>query len=315
MSTSPVENVVIVGTGCAGLTAAIYTGRANLNPLVLEGSLPGGQLTTTSEVENFPGFPAGVDGYQLMQNLREQATKFGTRFEQALVTSVDFTVHPRKLVCGDRVILAKSVIIATGASPRMTGIPGEKELYGGKGVTTCATCDGAFYRKMDVAVIGGGDSAAEEALFLTRFASKVYLVHRRDALRASKIMAERATSHPKIQCVWDSVPVAVEGVEAGAVSGLRIKNVKTDAESVLPIKGLFVAIGHQPNTGPFAAALEVDDGGYFKPAAGSQVQTRVPGVYVAGDCADHVYRQAITAAGMGCQAAIEAERWLAEHGG
>jgi len=315
MSTPPVENVVIVGTGCAGLTAAIYTGRANLNPLVLEGSLPGGQLTTTSEVENFPGFPAGVDGYQLMQNLREQATKFGTRFEQALVTGVDFSSHPHKLACGDRVILAKSVIIATGASPRMTGVPGEKELYGGKGVTTCATCDGAFYRKMEVAVIGGGDSAAEEALFLTRFASKVYLVHRRDSLRASKIMVDRATSHPKIECVWDSVPVAVEGVAQGAVTGLRIRNVKTGAESVLPIKGLFVAIGHQPNTGPFAAALDTDEGGYFKPQAGSQVRTRVPGVYVAGDCADHVYRQAITAAGMGCQAAIEAERWLAEHGG
>lgn len=314
MSTS-VENVVIVGTGCAGLTAAIYTGRANLNPLVLEGSLPGGQLTTTSEVENFPGFPEGVDGFMLMDNLRKQATKFGTRFEQALVTSVDFTSHPRKLVCGDRTILAKAVIIATGASPRMTGIPGEKELYGGKGVTTCATCDGAFYRKMDVAVIGGGDSAAEEALFLTRFASKVYLVHRRNELRASKIMADRATSHPKIQCVWDSVPVAVEGVEAGAVSGLKVRNVKTAVESVLPVKGIFVAIGHVPNTGAFAAALDVDDGGYFKPETGSQVRTKVPGVYVAGDCADHVYRQAITAAGMGCQAAIEAERWLAEHGG
>ena len=197
----------------------------------------------------------------------------------------------------------------------MTGVPGEKELYGGKGVTTCATCDGAFYRKMDVAVIGGGDSAAEEALFLTRFASKVYLVHRRDSLRASKIMADRATSHPKIQCVWDSVPVAVEGVAEGAVSGLRIKNLKTNAESVLPLKGVFVAIGHVPNTGPFAPALDVDEGGYFKPASGSQIQTNVPGVYVAGDCADHVYRQAITAAGMGCAAAIEAERWLAEHGG
>ncbi len=312
MST-PVENVVIVGTGCAGLTAAIYTGRANLNPLVLEGSLPGGQLTTTSEVENFPGFPEGVDGFMLMDNLRKQATKFGTRFEQAMVTSVDFTSTPRKLVCGDRTILAKAVIIATGASPRMTGIPGEKELYGGKGVTTCATCDGAFYRKMDVAVIGGGDSAAEEALFLTRFASKVYLVHRRHELRASKIMADRATSHPKIECVWDSVPVAVEGVEAGAVSGLKIRNLKTNVESVLPVKGIFVAIGHVPNTGPFAPALDVDEGGYFKPAAGSQVQSKVPGVYVAGDCADHVYRQAITAAGMGCQAAIEAERWLAEH--
>ncbi len=313
MSTSTVENVVIIGTGCAGLTAAIYTGRANLNPLVLEGPLPGGQLTTTSEVENFPGFPTGVDGFQLMQNLREQATKFGTRFEQAMIESVDFTSHPRKLIAGDRVILAKAVIIATGASPRMTGIPGEKELYGGKGVTTCATCDGAFYRKMDVAVIGGGDSAAEEALFLTRFASKVYLVHRRGELRASKIMADRATSHPKIQCVWDSVPLAVEGVEGGAVTGLKIRNVKTNAESVLPIKGLFVAIGHVPNTKAFASALDVDENGYFVPTLGSQVQTKVPGVYVAGDCADHVYRQAITAAGMGCAAAIESERWLAEH--
>ncbi len=315
MSHSPVENVVIIGTGCAGLTAAIYTGRANLSPLVLEGPLPGGQLTTTSEVENFPGFPEGIDGFQLMDNLRQQATKFGTRFETTLVTSVDFSVMPRKLVTSDRVILAKSVIIATGASPRMTGIPGEKELYGGKGVTTCATCDGAFYKKMEVAVIGGGDSAAEEALFLTRFASKVYLVHRRDSLRASKIMADRATSHEKITCVWDSVPVAVEGVEKGAVSGLQVKNVKTGALSTLPVKGIFVAIGHVPNTQPFTPPLDVDHNGYFKPAHGSHIQTKVPGVYVAGDCADHVYRQAITAAGMGCAAAIEAERWLAEHGG
>ena len=315
MSTS-VENVVIIGTGCAGLTAAIYTGRANLNPLVLEGPLPGGQLTTTSEVENFPGFAHGVDGFQLTQNMREQATRFGTRFEQALVASVDFTVHPRKLVLSDgRSVLAKSVIIATGASPRMTGIPGEKELYGGKGVTTCATCDGAFYRKMEVAVLGGGDSAAEEALFLTRFASKVYLVHRRDSLRASKIMADRAVAHEKIQMVWDTVPVEVLGVKEGAVSGLKVQNVKTGVESVLPVKGVFVAIGHIPNTGPFTPAINVDEGGYFKPVNGSQVQTNVPGVYVAGDCSDHVYRQAITAAGMGCQAAIEAERWLAEHGG
>lgn len=314
MSSPSVENVVIVGTGCAGLTAAIYTGRANLNPLVIEGTLPGGQLTTTSEVENFPGFPHGIDGFQLMQNLREQATRFGTRFEQALVSGVDFTTMPRKIICGDRTILAKSVIIATGASPRMTGVPGEKELYGGKGVTTCATCDGAFYRKMEVAVIGGGDSAAEEALFLTRFASKVYLVHRRDALRASKIMAERATSHEKIQCVWDTVPVSVEGVEQGAVTGLRVKNVKTGIESTLPVKGVFVAIGHIPNTKGFAPPLDVDENGYFKPESGSQVRTKIPGVYVAGDCADHVYRQAITAAGMGCAAAIEAERWLAEHG-
>lgn len=312
MSTT-VENVVIIGTGCAGLTAAIYTGRANLNPLVIEGTLPGGQLTTTSEVENFPGFPEGIDGFMLMDNLRKQATKFGTRFEQAKVDSVDFSGPVKKLVCGDREILAKSVIIATGASPRMTGISGEKELYGGKGVTTCATCDGAFYRKMDVAVIGGGDSAAEEALFLTRFASKVYLVHRRDELRASKIMADRATAHPKIECVWNSVPLAVEGVETGAVSGLRIRDVNTGAERTLDVKGIFVAIGHVPNSAPFASALEVDSNGYFVPAAGSQVRTNIPGVYVAGDCADHVYRQAITAAGMGCQAAIDAERWLSEH--
>jgi thioredoxin reductase (NADPH) len=248
-----------------------------------------------------------------MDNLRRQAAKFGTRFEQALVQSVDFAAMPRKLVCSDRTILAKTVIIATGASPRMTGIPGEKELYGGKGVTTCATCDGAFYRKMDVAVIGGGDSAAEEALFLTRFAHKVYLVHRRDALRASKIMADRVRAHEKIQPVWDTTPVAVEGVAAGAVTGLRVRHLKSGAESVLPVKGVFVAIGHVPNSAPFASALDVDENGYFVPAAGSQVLTKVPGVYVAGDCADHVYRQAITAAGMGCQAAISAERWLAEH--
>jgi len=310
-----VENIVIVGTGCAGLTAAVYAARASLNPLILEGPLPGGQLTTTSEVENYPGFPEGVDGFQLMDNTRKQATKFGARFEQAFVASVDFSSTPRKLVLADRTILAKSVIIATGASPRMTGIPGEKELYGGKGVTTCATCDGAFYRNMDVAVIGGGDSAAEEALFLTRFASKVYFVHRRDTLRASRIMADRATAHPKIQMVWNSIPVEVQGTNEGAVSGLKIKNVKTGAASVLPIKGLFVAIGHVPNTAPFASALDVDANGYFLPVDGSQVRTKIPGIYVAGDCADHVYRQAVTAAGMGCQAAIEAERWLAEHAG
>ncbi|MGH7995446.1 MAG: thioredoxin-disulfide reductase [Opitutaceae bacterium] len=310
-----VENVAIVGTGCAGLTAAIYAARANLNPLVLEGAQPGGQLTTTSEVENFPGFPEGVDGFQLMENLRAQATRFGARFEQAFITGVDFQGQPRRLVTAERVIQARSVIVATGASPRMTGIPGEKELYGGKGVTTCATCDGAFYRNMDVAVIGGGDSAAEEALFLTRFATQVYLVHRRHELRASRIMAERTLAHPKIRMVWDSVPVEVSGVAAGAVDGLRVRNLNTNAVSTLAVKGVFVAIGHLPNTGPFVPALAVDEMGYFKSEAGSQVRSRVPGVYVAGDCADHVYRQAVTAAGMGCQAAIEAERWLAEHDG
>src|ERR1022692_1500847 len=232
MSITPAENVVIIGTGCAGLTAAIYAARANLNPLILEGPLPGGQLTTTSEVENFPGFPGGVDGFQLMDSLRKQAAKFGARFEQALVQSVDFASSPRELACAERTILAKTVIIATGASPRMTGIPGEKEFFGGKGVTTCATCDGAFYRNMDVAVIGGGDSAAEEALFLTRFASKVYFVHRRDTLRASRIMAERATTNTKIQMVWNSIPGASEGGAEGAGRGRGSRNRKTGAETV-----------------------------------------------------------------------------------
>ena len=310
-----VENVTIIGTGCAGLTAAIYTARANLSPLVLEGIQPGGQLTTTSEVENFPGFPEGVDGFMLMDNLRKQAARFGARFESGNVESVDFSSTPRVLKLSDREIRSKTVIIATGASPRMTGVPGEKELFGGKGVTTCATCDGAFYRNMEVIVVGGGDSAAEEALFLTRFASKVRLVHRRDELRASKIMADRVLEHPKVEMVWDTIPLEVLGVSEGGVSGMKVKNVKTGAESVLPAKGIFIAIGHKPNTAPFKGALNLDENGYFVPERGSQVRTNVPGVYVAGDCADHVYRQAITAAGMGCQAAIDAERWLAEHGG
>ncbi len=309
-----IENVVIVGTGCAGLTAAIYTARANLAPLVLEGVQPGGQLTTTSEVENFPGFPEGVDGFALMDNLRKQATRFGARFQHAVVDQVDFSGTPHVLRTAEGPIRARSVIIATGASARMTGVAGEKEYYGGKGVTTCATCDGAFYRKMDVAVIGGGDSACEEALFLTRFASKVYLVHRRDTLRASKIMADRATTHEKIQMVWDSVPVEIQGDGAG-VTALKVRNVRTNQDTVLSVKGVFVAIGHVPNTRAFTPPLRVDENGYLLPENGSQVRTNIPGVYVAGDCADHVYRQAVTAAGMGCQAAIDAERWLAEHGG
>ena len=310
-----VENIVIIGTGCSGLTAAIYTGRASLSPLVLEGAQPGGQLTTTSEVENFPGFPQGIDGFQLMDNLRQQAAKFSARFETGRVVSVDFASTPLKLRTEEREILAKAVIIATGAAPRMTGVPGEKELYGGKGVTTCATCDGAFYRGMDIAVIGGGDSACEEALFLTRFASKVFLVHRRDALRASKIMAERVVEHPKIEMVWDAVPVEIEGAGQGAVSGVRVRNVKSGEERLLAVKGVFVAIGHAPNTSAFAGALELDESGYLVPLAGSQVRTKVEGVFVAGDCADHRYRQAITAAGMGAQAGIEVERWLSENVG
>jgi thioredoxin reductase (NADPH) len=312
---SPAENIVIVGTGCAGLTAAVYAARANLAPLVLEGALPGGQLTTTSGVENFPGFPEGVDGFQLMDNLRRQAAKFGARFEAARVESVDFSALPRALRTAERTILARAVIIATGAAPRLMGVPGEKEFFGGKGVTTCAICDGAFFRDQEVVVVGGGDSACEEALFLTRFASKITLIHRRDTLRASKIMAERALAHPKIAPAWDSVLTEVLGSPQGGVSGVRVKNVTTGVERVIPCQGVFMAIGHVPNTQPFAPPLEVDANGYFRPESGSQVRTRVPGVYVAGDCADHVYRQAVTAAGMGCQAAIEAERWLAENGG
>jgi len=312
---SPVENVVIVGTGCAGLTAAVYTARANLNPLVLEGAMPGGQLTTTSDVENFPGFPEGVDGFTLMDNLRKQAARFGARFEQARVDSVDFAGQPLTLRTAERPIQARTVIIATGASPRLMGVPGEKEFFGGKGVTTCATCDGAFFRNMDVVVVGGGDSACEEALFLTRFASQITLIHRRDTLRASKIMAARTLAQPKIKPEWDSVLTEVQGTAQGGVTGVKVRNVKTGAERVIPCKGVFMAIGHLPNTRPFAPPLDVDENGYFRPADGSQVKTKVPGVFVAGDCADHVYRQAVTAAGMGCQAAIEAERWLAAHGG
>lgn len=309
---SEIENVIIVGTGCAGLTAAIYTSRANLEPLVIEGNLPGGQLTQTSEVENFPGFPEGIDGYMLMDNLRKQATRFGTRFEQAHIESVDFSQSPYTLKTASKEFKAKSIIISTGASPRLLGIPGEKEMFGGKGVTTCATCDGAFYRDMDVVVVGGGDTACEEALFLTRFASKVTVIHRRDELRASKIMAERTMGHEKIEMAWDTVVEEVVADDTGNAAAVRVKNVKTDDVSEIPAKGVFIAIGHIPNTAPFKDFVDTNEEGYFEPINGSQIQTKVPGIYVAGDCADHVYRQAITAAGMGCQAAIEAERWLAE---
>lgn len=310
-----IENIVIVGTGCAGLTAAIYAARANLNPLVLEGVQPGGQLTTTSEVENFPGFPEGIDGFELMDNLRKQAERFGSRFRHAVVESFEAANNVQVLRTADAEIRTRALIVATGAAPRLTGVPGEKEYYGGKGVTTCATCDGAFYRGMDVAVIGGGDSACEEALFLTRFATKVYLVHRRNELRASRIMADRATTHKKIQMVWDHVPVEITGTPETGVDGLRVRNVNSESESTLPVKGVFIAIGHVPNTKPFAPPLPVDENGYFVSVDGSQVRSNIPGVYIAGDCVDHVYRQAITAAGMGCQAAIETERWLAEHSG
>lgn len=310
-----VENVIIIGTGCAGLTAAIYTARAGLQPLLIEGNQPGGQLTTTSEVENFPGFEHGVDGYTLVDTMRKQAARFGARYESALVERVDLAGPERLLVTADTAYRTRAVIIATGASPRMLGVPGEWDFFGGKGITTCATCDGAFYRGMDVAVVGGGDSACEEALFLTRFASSVTLVHRRDKLRASRIMAERALAHPKIRVRWNAVVTGIVPDEKGRVSGIHLADTSTGAADEIRCRGVFVAIGHVPNTKAFVPPLRADENGYIIPEAGSQVRTSIPGVFAAGDCVDHVYRQAITAAGMGCQAAIEAERWLAEHGG
>lgn len=306
------EDIIILGTGCAGLTAAIYTGRAQLNPLVLEGSQPGGQLTTTSEVENFPGFPEGIDGYTMMDRLRKQAARFGARFEHAKIDSIEVNGTTKILHAGDKTFEAKAVIIATGARPRLLDIPGEKEMYGGKGVTTCATCDGAFYRDMDVTVIGGGDSACEEALFLTRFCSKVTLVHRRDTLRASKIMAERTLAHEKIEVVWNANPEAVLADESGNARALKVKKTDTGDSEEIPCKGVFIAIGHIPNTDFVQGLLDRDNNGYIVPASESQVRTSLPGLFAAGDCVDHVYRQAITAAGMGCQSAIEVERWLAE---
>lgn len=307
------ENVIILGTGCAGLTAAIYAARANLNPLVLEGGQPGGQLTTTSEVENFPGWPEGIDGFSLMDNLRKQATRFGARIEHGMIETSSLAGAHKELNASDgQRYSAKSVIIATGARPRLLGIPGEKELFGGKGVTTCATCDGAFYRDMEVIVVGGGDSACEEALFLTRFCSKVHLLHRRDQLRASSIMADRVRESGKIEIHWNTVPTAVLAGEDGLMRGAATRNTQSGEEGILEAKGFFIAIGHIPNTTAFAEELDADENGYLVPVEGSNVRTRLPGVYVAGDCADHVYRQAITAAGMGCQAAIDAERWLAE---
>jgi len=307
------ENVIILGSGCAGLTAAIYAARANLNPLVLEGAQPGGQLTTTSEVENFPGFPEGIDGFQLMDHLRKQAARFGTRFDLARIISVDFSGDTYRLHSeGNKTFMAKSVIIATGASPRLLGVPGEKEMFGGKGVTTCATCDGAFYRDMDVVVVGGGDSACEEALFLTRFCSKVTLIHRRDELRASSIMAERTLQHEKINVVWNTLVEEILPDEQGQVQSVQLRNRETGENTEIACAGVFIAIGHIPNTEPFEGVLPMDENNYLLTEAGSQVKTKIPRVYAAGDCADHVYRQAITAAGMGCQAAIEAERALSE---
>jgi len=305
------EKVVIIGTGCAGLTAALYTARANLSPLVLTGVMPGGLLTTTSIVENFPGFPEGIDGYELMTRMQKQAERFGARVKFGTVESVDLSTQPFSLdVDGDR-IETQTIIIASGASHRHLGLESES-LLEKKGVTYCATCDGALptFRNRPLVVVGGGDSACEEATYLTRFASVVYLVHRRDTLRASKIMAERTLSSAKIKPVWDSVVTEILDVKKDQVTGVRVKNVKTNQESVLDCAGVFVAIGHVPNTQLFKGAIDMDENGYIRPTQG--MKTNVEGVFVAGDCSDHVYRQAVTAAGMGCAAAIDAERYLAQ---
>ena len=304
------ENVVIIGTGCAGLTAAIYTARSNLTPLVLSGTMPGGLLTTTSIVENFPGFPDGIDGFELMQRLQQQAEKFGARVRFATVEQADLKQQPIRLLVDGEWVETRTLIIATGAGHRHLGVPGEHELEK-KGVTYCATCDGALpvFRNQPLVVVGGGDSACEEASFLTRFASKVYLVHRRDSLRASKIMAERVLNNPKIQPVWNTVVTEVLDVSLGKVTGVRLRNGVTQEESILSCAGLFVAVGHVPNTQLFHGQLALDPAGYLLPTRGAA--TEVPGVFVAGDCSDAIYRQAITAAGMGCSAAIEAERHLA----
>jgi len=305
------RDVVILGSGCAGWTAALYLARANLKPLVLTGTQMGGLLTTTSIVENYPGFPQGVDGTALMVQMMEQAQKFGAEVEFGVVADQVTLGKGKQQICaGKKIIETKALIVSTGAGHRHLDVPGEKELET-KGVTYCATCDGALpmFRNQPVVVVGGGDSACEEATFLTRFASKVYLVHRRGELRASKIMAERALGNPKIHPVWNSVVESVEGVKEGKVTGVRLKDAGTGKSSVLACAGVFIAVGHVPNTQIFKGQLNMDEAGYLHLATGSR--TNVEGVFGAGDCADKVYRQAITAAGMGCMAAIDAERYLA----
>jgi len=308
---SNLRDVVILGSGPAGLTAAIYASRANLKPLLAYGPLTGGQLTTTTDVENFPGFAKGIMGPELMEEMRKQAERFGTEFIQKKATAVDLSSSPYKITFDDQVIEAKAVIIATGATAKTLGLDREWELMG-YGLSTCATCDGAFFNDQEIVVIGGGDSAAEEAIFLTKFGKRVRLIHRRDSLRASKIMAERVTSHPKVEMVWNNTVTRLIGDKKTGITGAELQNTVTGEKSEIQCNAIFYAIGHTPNTEIFKPYLECDENGYLitKP---DSTATSIPGVFACGDVQDHVYRQAITAAGSGCMAAIECERWLAHH--
>jgi thioredoxin reductase (NADPH) len=304
------RNVVIIGSGPAGLTAAVYAARANLSPLLIEGKEPGGQLTLTTLVENFPGFPEGVMGPDLMDNMRKQAQHFGTEVVNGYVDKVDFSKRPFAVWYGDNQVEASTVIISTGSSAKLIGLESERTLMG-HGVSTCATCDGFFFRGKKIAVVGGGDSAMEESTFLTKFATEVNLIHRRDTLRASKIMQDRAMSNPKIKFHWNTVVEEVLGSPQTGVSGVRLLNVQTKQKSEMDVDGLFVAIGHNPNTEIFQGQIDLDERGYIRTQPNS-TRTNVAGVFACGDVQDPVFRQAVTAAGTGCMAAMEAERWL-EH--
>ena len=306
-----IRDTVILGSGCSGLTAAIYAARANLRPLVIEGHEPGGQLSITTLVENFPGWPEGVQGPQLIENMRVQAARFGTDFKMGHLVSADLSSAPYTLNFGKDVVQTHTLIIASGASARWLGLPSEQALIG-HGVSSCATCDGFFFSGRDIAVVGGGDSAMEEAMFLTRFATKVTLLHRSDTFRASKIMLDRARENPKIEFRTNVQVEEVLGVEEKEVRGVRLRDRRTGAEEELPIAGFFLGIGHEPNAKAFAGQIDLDDDGYIR--THEQVFTRVPGVFACGDVQDRRYRQAITAAGSGCMAALEVERYLEEHG-
>jgi thioredoxin reductase (NADPH) len=311
VNATDVREVIVIGGAAAGYTAALYAARANMNPLVIEGISWGGQLMITSDVENYPGYPEGVLGPEMMQEFRKQAEQFGTEFLTDDVTKVDFSERPFRVWVGDDEYRAETVIVATGANARQLGLESERQLQG-RGVSYCAVCDAAFFREKEVVVVGGGDSAMEEATFLAKFASKVTLVHRRDAFRASQIMTDRAEAAEKIEFVLDSVVEEVLG--DGLVTGVVVRNVKTDERTEIPAEGFFVAIGHDPTTELFRGQLDMDEAGYLV-TKGKTTETNVPGVFAAGDVQDHVYRQAVTAAGSGCMAALDAERWLAaEHG-